>query len=109
VAVLIDELSMSASEVFAQGFKDAGRARVFGRRSAGAVLASTVERLPNGDRFQYPTARFEFSSGVIVEGVGVVPDVEIHPTGETLLSGRDVVLDAAVQWIRRAQPKGPES
>jgi len=107
VAVLIDELSMSASEVLAQGLRDAGRARVFGRRSAGAVLASMVEKLPNGDGFQYPTARFEFPSGAVVEGVGVLPDVERHPTRETLLSGRDVVLDAAIQWIRSDTAKGP--
>jgi carboxyl-terminal processing protease len=106
VAVLVDELSMSASEVLAQGMKDAGRARVFGRRSAGAVLGSIVEKLPNGDGFQYPTARFEFLSGAVVEGVGVTPDVEIHPTRETLLAGRDVVLDAAVAWIRNTA-KGP--
>jgi carboxyl-terminal processing protease len=109
VAVLIDELSMSASEVLAQGLRDAGRARVFGRRSAGAVLASTVEKLPNGDGFQYPTARFEFPSGTVVEGAGVVPDEPVHPTRETLLSGRDAVLDAAVQWIRGVQVKGPKS
>jgi len=107
VAVLIDELSMSASEVLAQGLRDAGRARVFGRRSAGAVLGSVVERLPNGDGFQYPTARFEFPSGAVVEGVGVLPDVAIQPTRETLLSGRDAVIDAAVQWIRSGTGKGP--
>jgi len=106
VAVLIDELSMSASEVLAQGLKDAGRARVFGRRSAGAVLGSVVEKLPNGDGFQYPTARFDFSSGAVVEGVGVLPDEAIQPTRETLLSGRDVVLDAAIQWIRSDTAKG---
>jgi carboxyl-terminal processing protease len=106
VAVLVDELSMSASEVLAQGLRDAGRARVFGRRSAGAVLGSVVERLPNGDGFQYPTARFEFPSGAVVEGVGVRPDAEIRTTRETLLSGRDVVLDAAVRWIRSGDAKG---
>ncbi len=108
VAVLIDELSMSASEVLAQGLRDAGRARVFGRKSAGAVLASMVERLPNGDGFQYPTARFEFPSGAVVEGVGVIPDVAIQPVREALLAGRDAVTDAAVQWIRSAHTKGPE-
>jgi carboxyl-terminal processing protease len=107
VAVLVDELSMSASEVLAQGLKDAGRARVFGRRSAGAVLGSVVEQLPNGDGFQYPTARFEFLSGTVVEGVGVIPDVEMQPTRETLLAGRDVVLDAALEWIRSRSAKGP--
>jgi len=106
VAVLVDELSMSASEVLAQGLKDAGRARVFGHRSAGAVLASIVERLPNGDRFQYPTARFEFPSGTVVEGVGVIPDVEIRLTRDSLLAGRDAVLDAAVEWVRSGHVKG---
>jgi carboxyl-terminal processing protease len=108
VAILIDELSMSASEVLAQGLRDAGRARVFGRRSAGAVLASTVERLPNGDGFQYPTARFEFPSGAVVEGVGVEPDVERGLTRETLLAGRDVVLEAAIEWIRSRTGKGTD-
>jgi carboxyl-terminal processing protease len=107
VAVLVDELSMSASEVLAQGLRDAGRARIFGRRSAGAVLGSVVETLPNGDGFQYPTARFEFQSGVVVEGVGVIPDVEVRPTRATLQAGRDVVLDAAVEWVRSGQAKGP--
>ena len=107
VAVLVDELSMSASEVLAQGLKDAGRARVFGRRSAGAVLGSIVEKLPNGDGLQYPTARFEFQSGTVVEGVGVIPDVEIRQTRDSLLAGRDAVLDAAVEWVRSGQVKGP--
>jgi C-terminal processing protease CtpA/Prc len=93
--------------VLAQGLKDAGRARVFGRRSAGAVLGSIVEKLPNGDGFQYPTARFEFQSGTVVEGVGVIPDVEIRLTRDSLLAGRDAVLDAAVEWVRSGQVKGP--
>jgi carboxyl-terminal processing protease len=107
VAVLVDELSMSASEVLAQGLRDADRARIFGRRSAGAVLGSVVEKLPNGDGFQYPTARFEFQSGTVVEGVGVIPDVEVRPTRATLLAGRDVVLDAAVEWVRSGLARGP--
>ncbi len=106
VAVLVDELSMSAAEVLAQGLKDAGRARIFGRRTAGAVLASVVERLPNGDGFQYPIARFEFSSGAIVEGAGVQPDEDVRPTRETLLAGKDGALEAAVAWIRRQSRKG---
>jgi carboxyl-terminal processing protease len=109
VAVVVDELSMSASEALAQGLRDIGRARVFGRRTAGAVLASMVERLPNGDGFQFPTARFEFPSGAVVEGIGVVPDVEVRPTRATLLAGRDVVLEAAVQWIQQRSSKGPTS
>jgi len=38
--------------------------------------------------------------------IGVVPDTEVQQTRETLLAGRDAVLDAAVQWIRRGTGKG---
>jgi carboxyl-terminal processing protease len=100
VAVLIDELAVSAAEVFAQGLKDLGRARLFGRRTAGIVLMSNVEKLPNGDGFQYVTGSFVSPKGLVLEGVGVVPDVEVRHTRESLLAGRDLVLEAAVAWIR---------
>jgi hypothetical protein len=34
-----------------------------------------------------------------VEGVGVIPDVEVTLTREALLSGADPALEAAVAWI----------
>lgn len=99
VAVLTDELSISNSEILAAGLKDIGRATVFGTRTAGLVLPSTVERLPNGDGFQYAFASYETSGGYSLEGQGAIPDVEIRPTREQLLEGRDPVLEAAQSWI----------
>lgn len=99
VAVLIDEMSISNAEILAAGLKDIGRARVFGTRTAGLVLPSTVERLPNGDGFQYAFASYTTGGGYTLEGVGAIPDVDIQYTRQSLLDGRDVVLDAAVDWI----------
>ena len=48
LAVLVDEMSMSTSEILAGGLQDLGRAHVFGTRTPGAALPSVVERLPNG-------------------------------------------------------------
>ena len=100
VAVLVDELSMSTSEVFAGGLKDLGRARVFGTRTPGAALPSIVEVLPNGDRFQYAFANYISTGGKPLEGAGVVPDVQTPLTRALLLDGRDPAVEAAVRWIR---------
>jgi carboxyl-terminal processing protease len=100
VAILADELSGSTAEIFTGGLQDLGRARIFGSRTAGAALPSMIERLPNGDRFQYAFASYVSASGQALEGDGVTPDHEVVHTRDALLDGRDLVVEAAVQWIR---------
>jgi carboxyl-terminal processing protease len=100
VAILVDCLSGSASEIFSGGLKDLGRAKIVGTRTTGAVLPSAIERLPNGDGFQYVVATYVSEGGEVLEGRGVTPDIEVVPTREELLRGRDPVLDAAIAWIR---------
>jgi len=100
LAILIDGASASTAEIFAGGLKDLGRARIFGARSAGAALPSLLERLPNGDGFQYAAANYISEGGKVLEGAGVTPDVEVTHTRERLLAGRDAALEAALDWIR---------
>jgi carboxyl-terminal processing protease len=102
VAILIDPLSGSASEMLAGGLQDLGRARVFGTTSAGAVLPSMVEKLPNGDGFQYAFAHYVSAGGTVLEGRGVTPDDEVEAAQEALLAGRDPVVEAALAWITRS-------
>jgi len=100
VAVLVDGLSLSASEFFADGLQRAGRAKVFGQRTTGFAMPSVIEKLPNGDAVQYVHADYVNSDGERLEGMGVVPDFEVIPSRDALLEGRDPVLDAAVEWIK---------
>ena len=104
VAVLTDACSISAAEVMAGGIKDLGLGRVFGSKSAGLVLPSTVVRLPNGDGFQYAISSWDSASGESLEGIGVIPDEEILLDRETLAENVDPVLSAAVKWIK-TQPE----
>jgi len=101
LAVLVDGCSASTSEIFAEGMKDLGRARVFGTRTAGAALPSAIDKLPNGDGFQHAVADYISEGGKALEGVGVTPDVEVKLTREALLAGHDTVLDAAIEWIHQ--------
>jgi carboxyl-terminal processing protease len=100
LAILVDEMSASTSEIFAGGLQDLGRARVFGTRTPGAALPSTVEILPNGDRLQYAFANYISAKGEALEARGVIPDEVVRPTRGALLAGTDPALDAAVRWIR---------
>ena len=99
IVVLVDELSGSAAEFFAGGIQEWGRACIVGTPTCGAALPAQFEQLPNGDVFLFATANFLLASGKTIEGVGVSPDIEVHPSRAALLAGRDEVIDAAVAWI----------
>jgi carboxyl-terminal processing protease len=103
VAVLVDELSMSTSEILAGGLRDLKRARVFGTKTLGAALPSIVVLLPNGDRFQYAFANYISTGGKPLEGVGVVPDVATPLSRASLLEGHDSAVEAAASWIRSSK------
>ncbi|MDP9053939.1 MAG: S41 family peptidase [Acidobacteriota bacterium] len=100
LAILVDQGSASTSEILAGGLQDLKRARIFGTRTAGAALPSDIVRLPNGDGFQYAQASYTSASGRVLEGHGVTPDMVVEQTHDALLAGRDLVLEAADEWIR---------
>lgn len=100
VAVLIDGMSASTSEIFSSGVQEMGRAVIVGERSAGAALPSFIQKLPTGALFQFAIADFKTPKGVLIEGRGVIPDVEARYDRASLLAGRDAQLEAAVEQIR---------
>ncbi|MCX4240518.1 S41 family peptidase [Paraliomyxa miuraensis] len=100
VAVLVDEGTASASELFVVGLHDLGRITVVGAHpSAGAALPSLIEELHGGALLQYVVADFVSPKGTVVEGKGVVPDVPVVETREDFAAGRDPVLEAAQRHV----------
>jgi len=99
VAILVDGLSGSTSEIFAGGMQSIGRARVFGSTTAGKALPAVMSTLPNGDTLMHAIADFILPDGTRLEGRGVEPDEAITLTRADLLSGRDPALVAALRWI----------
>lgn len=100
LAILVNQGSASTSEILAGGLQDLGRARIFGVRTMGAALPSDIIRLPNGDGFQYAQASYTSIGGKVLEGAGVTPDVVVEQTSEATAAGRDLILEAADEWIR---------
>jgi carboxyl-terminal processing protease len=101
VVIMIDGHTGSTAEIFAAGLQEMGRAVVVGERSVGAALPSLLERLPTGALFQYAVADFQTPKGVLIEGRGVLPDIDVPLTRRALLSGRDPQLEAALRVVAR--------
>jgi carboxyl-terminal processing protease len=100
VVVLVDEHSGSTSEVFAAGLQDLKRVTVIGDTTAGAVLPSNADQLPSGGNFQHPISNYTSIGGSALEGRGVIPDIVVRPTRESLLAGKDAVLERAIRYMR---------
>jgi carboxyl-terminal processing protease len=99
VAILVDELTASASECFAGALQSLGRARIFGRQTMGQALPASTKQLPNGDVLLHVVGDFVTSNGKSLEGDGVIPDVSVPLDRAALAAGRDPALDAALAWV----------
>jgi carboxyl-terminal processing protease len=99
LAILVDGLTGSASECFTGGMQSLGRARVFGTQTMGQALPALFDRLPNGDILVHAFGDFVTATGDRLEGRGVIPDVEVAISRETLANGRDAMLEKALEWV----------
>jgi carboxyl-terminal processing protease len=107
LAILVDGMSASTSEMFSASLQALGRARIFGERTSGQALPAIATRLPNGDVLMHVIADFVAADGSRVEGRGVVPDETVPLTRADLSAGRDAAIDAAVRWIERTRQPAP--
>jgi carboxyl-terminal processing protease len=98
IAVLTNRGSASASEITTAALKEQVGAIQVGQRTAGAVLASTYGRLPEGWSLQYPVSDFITGKGVRLEANPLTPDVE--ETGRPGEDGVDPVVQAAVKKLK---------
>lgn len=106
LALLIDELSMSTSEIFAAGLKTTGRARLFGSSTPGYALPAMTIRLPNQDVLYHVVSDLTDPQGQRIEGRGVAPDVPVPLARADLLAGRDAAMEAAVAWAAGGASSG---
>lgn len=100
VAVLVDVNSASSSEEFAGGLQALGRAVVIGEQTQGRVLVADFQELAPGVMFMYPVAITSLSNGKTLEGVGVMPDIIVKHTLQTLSEGKDIQLETAINYLQ---------
>ncbi|MEO8072844.1 MAG: S41 family peptidase [Acidobacteriota bacterium] len=104
IVILADELSGSASEQFAAGLQETGRAFIIGKTTVGKDLDADLEKLPTGAYLIYASGEPHTPKGVVIEGRGVIPNKEMNLTRQDLLNGKDAQLEAAIEYIQTSHP-----
>ncbi|MBV9210126.1 MAG: hypothetical protein JOZ52_05830 [Acidobacteria bacterium] len=101
VVILVDEGSGSASEQFAAGMQESGRAFVIGKTTMGEDMDADLAKLPSGAYLVYAYGLPRTPKGVVIEGRGVIPDMQVSLTRTQLLQGIDSQLNAAIEYIQK--------
>jgi carboxyl-terminal processing protease len=106
IVVLINGGTGSAAEMLAAALHDTLKAPLIGSKSAGAVLASVMAKLPHGYQLQYPIFDYVTGKGFRIEGKGLTPDIEapFAKYGEP-----DKAISASLEWFKSATTTGSGS
>lgn len=112
--LLTDRETRSAKEILAFFWKRRGVGKVVGQRTRGAVLGAQFRQLPDGAYMLVPVMDMRtMTGGVVLEGKGVAPDVEVEPTlpyargvDPIIDKGLEVATDEAMAERRRGQRAG---
>jgi len=110
LAVLIDEYTYSDGETFAEGIKQLGLAPLVGKRTsgAGAWLTDSNGLVDGGMIRVAEWPQFSAKDGSwLIEGVGVVPDVEVVNLPLETFNGKDRQLETAIKLLQEKLSKNP--
>ena len=96
MAVMVNRLSASASEIFAGAMQDYGRALVIGNQTFGKGTVQTLIPLNRG-QLKLTAAKFYRISGNSTQHQGVIPDIKFPALVDNDVIGEST-LDDAMPW-----------
>jgi C-terminal processing protease CtpA/Prc len=102
LVLLTDGATNSSAEDFVIELQQTGRALVVGGRTCGGAGNTLDVPLPGGGMFRVSTFSAAFPDGREFAGIGIEPDVEVHPSREDLLAGRDAVFERGLLALLEA-------
>jgi len=101
LVVLVNGGSASASEIVAGAIQDYGRGILIGERTVGKGSVQVQHQLSDGSGLRITIAHWFTPHGRLIEGQGLIPDVEVYITDEDLASGLDPQLELAIDYLER--------
>ena len=109
LVVLVDELTYSDGETFAAGIKALKLAPLVGKRTAGAGvwLSDNTRLADNGMARVAENGQFGIDGQWLIEGVGVVPDVEVENPPHATFNGADRQLEVALEMLAKKLKEQP--
>jgi carboxyl-terminal processing protease len=99
LAILIDEGSASASEIFAGALRDHRKATLVGQKSFGKGSVQQLFDVTPDAALKITVARWLTPNGVSISHEGVHPDIEVEVTPEDVEAARDSQLERAARFL----------
>ncbi len=78
MAVLINENTASAAEIFAGALQDYGWATIIGTTSYGKGIVQTIHTLGDGSAVKVTVSKYFTPNGRSIHGVGIEPDIKLE-------------------------------
>lgn len=101
LVVLVNGGSASASEIVAGAIQDYRRGIIIGERTLGKGSVQVQHQLSDGSGLRITIAHWLTPHGRLIEGEGLIPDVEVHITDEDLAEGLDPQLELAIDYLEK--------
>jgi len=101
VIVLTGPATVSAAEDFLVPLKASKRATLVGERTAGSTGMPMFVNVGGGVQARICTKRDTYPDGSDFVGIGVIPDIEVHPTQRDITNGKDRVLEEGLAVLKK--------
>ena len=100
LAVLVNQYSASAAEIFSGAIQDYGTGTIVGMTTYGKGVVQQLMDLGNGTCLKVTIAEYYTPSGRSINGTGVTPDVEVEYEYDENNPEADKQLDKALEVVR---------
>jgi carboxyl-terminal processing protease len=103
IVMLVDGGTASASEIVAGALQDQGRAVLIGQKTYGKGSVQQVFDLSDGSSVHITSAKWLTPNRRLIDGQGLMPDLEMAITDEDRSQGRDPQLERAIEYLSTGQ------
>ncbi len=97
MAVIVNENTASAAELFAASLRDFGKAPLVGSQTYGKGVMQTTTELENGGAVILTVAEYKTAHSECYDGIGLTPDVPV----ENDVEGFDAQYSAAIEVVQQ--------
>jgi len=100
LVVLVDQFSASGSEVLSAAIQENGRGILVGQKTFGKGTVNIARPLSDGGALFVSIARWLTPERVQIDGVGILPNIEVALSDEDINLRRDSQLLRAIDYLR---------
>lgn len=105
LAVIVNQNSASASEIFASAVKDSGKGKVIGTQTFGKGVVQYVRPIKGHGAISIVSSQYFTSSGVVIQDKGIEPDIIVELPDELkndsyIDRDKDLQLQEALKYIK---------